>query len=70
MEEMNIHTSHAPNTDYLGTSKENKYLVVHVRHGLVRGLWIPPLLASFACAEAPFTPANPTPIHEEVGRER
>jgi hypothetical protein len=38
MEEMNIHTSHAPNTDYLGTSKENKYLVVHVRHGLVRGL--------------------------------
>jgi hypothetical protein len=35
---MNNHTTHASNTDYLDTSKENKYPVVHVRHGLVRGL--------------------------------
>jgi hypothetical protein len=44
MQEMNIHTSHASIIDYLGTSKENKYHVVHVHHGLVKGLWIPPLL--------------------------
>jgi hypothetical protein len=67
---MNIHTSHAYNTDYLGTSKENKYPIIYVHHGLVRGLWIPPVLAPFAYAEAPFSPANPTPIHEEVGREQ
>jgi hypothetical protein len=29
-----------------------------------------PLLAPFAYTEAPFTPVNPTPIHEEVGKER